>query len=193
MLFPDSKMPEQLELRRTKLGYLLQFGLAPYYKDQLFSSLLPLTGFVPKFVSCFDESFNHISKWKQMDVHIFHFHEVKQQVVRSYIGSHFLGHANAEEILQSIQTDHGKLNLTHNLTQVSMDGPNVNWKTVEIINEYREYDDPDCPDLTEIGSCGLNVQHGAYGTAQKATDWNLDKLLKAVYSIFKLSPARRED
>ena len=29
VLFPDSKIPEQLELERTKLGYLLQFGLAP--------------------------------------------------------------------------------------------------------------------------------------------------------------------
>ena len=35
--------------------------------------------------------------------------------------------------------------------------------------------------------------HGAYGTAQKAADWNLDKLLKAIYSIFKLSTVRRED
>ena len=45
-LFPDSKIPEELELGRTKLGYLLQFGLAPYYKEQLFSSLLAVvTGF----------------------------------------------------------------------------------------------------------------------------------------------------
>ena len=92
MLFPDSKTPEQLELRRTKLGYLLQFGLAPYYKEQLFSSLLSVTGIAPKFVSFFNEAFNHISKWKQMDVHVFYFHEEKQKVVKSYIGSHFLGH-----------------------------------------------------------------------------------------------------
>ena len=32
VLFPDSEIPEQLELGRTKLGYLLQFGLVPYYK-----------------------------------------------------------------------------------------------------------------------------------------------------------------
>ena len=62
-----------------------------------------------------------------------------------------------------------------------MDGPNVNWKTVDIIKEYREHNDPDGPDLTEIGSCGLYVLHGASGTAQKATNWNLDKLLKAIY------------
>ena len=38
------------------------------------------------------------------------------------------------------------------------------------ISEYWEHDDPDGPDLIEIGSCGLHVLHGAYGTAQKATD-----------------------
>ena len=100
VLFPDSKIPEQLKLGRTKLGYLLQFGLAPYYKEQVFSLLLPVTGFAPKFVYCFDQAFNHISKRKEMDVHVFYFHEEKQQVVRSYIGSHFLGHANAEETFQ---------------------------------------------------------------------------------------------
>ena len=38
-----------------------------------------------------------------------------------------------------------------------------------------------------------HVLHGAYGRARKSTDWDLDKLLKAIYSTFKLSPARRED
>ena len=31
VLFPDGKIPEKLG--RTKLGYLLQFGLAPHYKS----------------------------------------------------------------------------------------------------------------------------------------------------------------
>ena len=71
-----------------------------------------------------------------MDVHLFYFHEEKQQAVRSYVGSHFLGHGNAEETFQSKQAVHGKLDLTHNLARVSVDGPNVNWKAVEIIKEY---------------------------------------------------------
>ena len=134
MLFPDSKLPEQLELGKTKLGYLLQFGLASYYKEQFFSLLLPVNGFARKFV-CFDEAFNHILKRKEMDVYVFYFHEEKQ-VVRSYIRSNFLGHANAEETFQSIQAVHGKLDLTHNLVQVSMDGTSVDWKTVKMIKKY---------------------------------------------------------
>ena len=90
----------------------------------------------------------------------------RNNVVRSHIRSNFLGHANAEETFHSIQAVRSKLDLTHNLVQVSMNGPNVNWKTVEIIKEYREHNDPDGPDLIEIGSCGLHVLHGAYETAQ---------------------------
>ena len=124
MLFPNSKIPEQLELGRTKLHYLLQFGLVPYYKEQVFSLLLPVTGFAPKFMSCFNSAFNQIWRWEQVDVHVFYFHEEKQQVVRSYIRSHFFGHANAEEPFQSIQAVYSKLDLTHSLVQVSMDGLN---------------------------------------------------------------------
>ena len=60
--FPDSDIPDKLQLGWTKIGYLVQFGLAPYYRAQIFSLLLPEAGFPPKFVSCFDEAFNRISK-----------------------------------------------------------------------------------------------------------------------------------
>ena len=30
-------------------------------------------------------------------------------------------------------------------------------------------------------------------TAQTKSEWNIDKFCKAIYSIFKKSPARRED
>ena len=103
-----------------------------------------------------------------------------------------MGHATAEETFQSIQALHWKLDLTHNLMEVSMDGPNQNWK-IEIIQEHWEHNDHDDPDLTDIGSCRLHVLHGAYGTAQKAIDWNLNKLLKVVYSIFAFSPTWRKD
>ena len=48
--FPDSDIPDKLQLGQTKI-YLAQFGLAPYYRAQTFSLLLPEAGFPPKFVS----------------------------------------------------------------------------------------------------------------------------------------------
>ena len=74
-----------------------------------------------------------------------------------------------------------------------MDGPNVNWKTIKFIDENRKLDDLECNNLLCIGSCGLHVLHGAFGTAQKVAEWDVDKFCKNISSIFKKSPARRED
>ena len=190
--FPDSDIPDTLQLGRTKIGYLVQFGLAPYYRAQIFSLLLPEAGFPPKFLSCFDEAFNRISKRKQMDVHVIFFDSNKQEVVRSFIGYHFMGHVSAEDTFASFKEIHKDLDLVHNLVQVSMDGPNVNWKTVEIIKDHQKIQDQNCPNLIAIDSCGLHVVHGAYGAEQNTTDWSLEKFLKTIYSIFKVAPACHE-
>ena len=183
---PDSDVPKHIQLGRTKIGYLIQFGLAPYYRAQIFSSLLPKVGTAPRFTSCFDEAFNRISKRKQMDVHTIYFDDEKMQVVRNYIGSHFMGHATADDTYKSLKKVHKDLDLSHNLVQLSMDGPNVNLKTLQIVQENRQIEDPNCPQMINIGSCGLHVVHGAFATGQKATDWSLDKFLKSIYSIFKV-------
>ena len=65
-----------------------------------------------------------------------------------------------------------------------MDGPSVNWKKVKI-KEYWEHNDPDGSDLIEIDICRLHVLHSAYGTVQKAIDWNLGKLFKAITFNFQ--------
>lgn len=31
--FGDSKMPDQLQLEKTNVGYIAQFGVAKYYED----------------------------------------------------------------------------------------------------------------------------------------------------------------
>ena len=67
-----------------------------------------------------------------MDVHVFYFHEEKQQIVRSYIGSHFWVMLMQKRHFNQNKSIFGKLDWTCNLVLVSIDGPNVNWKT-EII------------------------------------------------------------
>ena len=88
---------------------------------------------------------------------------------------------------------HGKLDIVHNLVQLSMDGSNVNWAFHEVLESYCKIEDPNAPTLLNIGSCGLHVLRGAYKTGHKKTDWEVEKTLKAAYGIFKQSPARRAD
>ena len=102
-------------------------------------------------------------------------------------------YASTDDTFAALKEVHKNLDLVHNLAQVSMDGTNVNWKTVEIIENHWKIQAPNCPNLIVIGSCRLHVVHGAYGAGQNATDWSLDKFLKAIYSIFKMALARRED
>ena len=49
-----------------------------------------------------------------------------------------------------------------NMTQLSLDGPNTNWKVLELINS--QCSDLEIPTLIDIGSCGLHVIHGAFRT-----------------------------
>ena len=77
--------------------------------------------------------------------------------------------------------------------QVSMDGANVNWAFLDLLQENIKTANPEAPTLLQLGSCGLHVIHGADKTGQESTDRKLAKIICAFYSIFKKSPARRSD
>ena len=72
-----------------------------------------------------------------------------------------------------------------------MDGPNVNWKFLELLVESRI--EAEIPSLINIGSCGIHVIHGAFKTGAKASGWGVSKILKALARLFLDSPARRAD
>ena len=108
-----------------------------------------------------------------------------------YFNSAFLGHATADDLLQAFKKAIGELTLAK-LVQVSMDGPAVNWKFLESLDSHLR---TDCKAriLLELGSCGLHVIHGSLQTGHKASTWNVNASLRALYSLFKDSPARRAD
>ena len=78
-----------------------------------------------------------------------------------------------------------------NLKQISMDGPNMNWKFFDCFINERKYEE--LPSLINIGSCSLHVLNNTFKTGANATRWNLHKLMKACFQILHDSPARRED
>ena len=76
--------------------YMVNFGLDPYYKDNVMKTPFPEKDVCPKFVSCFDESLNNVSTKKQLIVHNISFDENARQIKTNYIGSEFIGHGDAE-------------------------------------------------------------------------------------------------
>lgn len=92
--------------------------------------------------------------------------------------------SKANDILDSFKIGLHPLKLKK-LLQVSMDGPNVNWKFLKLLKE------DDDVNLIDLGSCGLHVVHGAFQSGHKAAKWTINEFLRGIYWLFKDSPARR--
>lgn len=101
-----------------------------------------------------------------------------------------MGHATAEDMIEHFENCTIDLNL-RNLEQISMDGPNVNWKFHRLFQEKLT---TTCDNtLISIGSCGLHIVHGAFKDGANASEWKIHNLLCSLYRLFKDTPARRED
>ena len=184
-MFPDSIIAQHMSCGPTKLSYLISFGIAPYFMDLLLKELKDATCFVISF----DESFNEELEKEQMDFIVRYFKD--GEVKSRYLSSGFLGHTTAKDLKRAFEECTEKLDLK-SLIQVSMDGPNVNWKMLDLIVEDRNSNET-YPNLLDVGSCSLHVVHGAFRTGMKQTGWGIDLLLKSLYSHLHETPARRED
>jgi hypothetical protein len=69
-----------------------------------------------------------------------------------------------------------------------MDGPNVNQKTLKLINEERDHDTK----LIHVGTCSLHTIDGALRAADKA-EIGVMEFLRCVWQVFKDVPSRRAD
>ena len=129
-MFPDSDIAKNFALSAGKLSYIIHHGLAPYFKMRIMKELSPEEPRLPpKFTSCFDESFNKVVSFKQMDIHLFYYKKAINQIDHVYLGSQFMGHGAADNIMDDFKKVHGKLDIVHNLVQL----PNVNWAFHEVL------------------------------------------------------------
>ena len=71
-----------------------------------------------------------------------------------------------------------------------MDGPTTNWNVLDIIDDERVANG--VQKTINIGSCSLHILHGAFQTGFTKIDWDIGKILKAMYKLFDESPARRD-
>ena len=115
----------------------------------------------------------------------------KDRVVCRYLTSRFLGHTCAEDLKKEFEEGIQELDMKK-MVQVSMDGPNVNWKLYDSLVEKRNQND-DYPPLIDIGSCSLHVVHGAFRSGVQKTKWGIDGVLKVMHNLFGESPTKRED
>ena len=84
------------------------------------------------FVVLFDESLNTALHQEQMDFSVSYFKG--DHVVTRYLSSAFLGHTTSEDLKLKFEEVTQYLN-TKRMVQVSVDGPDVNWKMLNKITE----------------------------------------------------------
>ena len=100
-----------------------------------------------------------------------------------------MGHATDADLEKKFKEGLGSLPLAK-LMQISMDGPSVNMK---FLDSMKSNVSDDQRKLIDIGSCGLHVLHGAFRTGHDKAGWAINDFLRAIYWLFKDSPARRAD
>ena len=185
-MFPDSAIAKNFACGKTKINYLISFGIAPYFREKLLQKIKE----AECLTVCFDECLNTYFQKEQMDITAHYFHE--DRVVTQFFDSQFLGHTTADDLLNSLKTSLSKLN-NRKILQISMDGSRVNWKLFSMLCEERQKDDADLPKLLNVGSCGLPVAHAAFCAGCQAIHWKIGGLLRALWYLFHDSPARRDD
>ena len=179
-MFPDSNIAKSFQCGRTKASYVAHFGLAPYFYEQL----LAIITNGPYYTILFDESLNESVQQGQMNILVRFWSDEESKVVVRYLGSEFMGRSTANDVLITFLNGTKDVEKSKML-QVSSDGPNVNLLFLKHLIKLRE--EEELPPLLDIGTCGLHVVHGSL----KSSEWDLQRLLKAMWQLLDGSPARR--
>ena len=70
-----------------------------------------------------------------------------------------------------------------------MDGPNTNWEVLRLLKEQQKEEED--PQPFSVGSSRLHVIHDAFQIGNSKTNWNIVKILKAMWQLFRDSAACR--
>ncbi|XP_054860741.1 uncharacterized protein LOC129347435 [Amphiprion ocellaris] len=127
VVFTDSDIVHSFACGSDQTAYISRFGLAPYISEQLVADANKVA-----FVLMFGESLNQTTKTKQLDLHIRCWCE--DHVQSRYSGSQLMGHGTAEDLLRHFKEGAKDLD-RRKLLSISMDGPNVNWKFLELLQQ----------------------------------------------------------
>ena len=120
-MFPDSDIAHSYSMAKTKLSYVINFGIATHFRMLLLEKLVQL-----KFYTvCFDKSLNEVVQKCQMDFSLRFWDKTANEAVVQYFDSKFLSHVSAQDLLKEFQ---GALKDLCELSmlQVLMDGPSIN-------------------------------------------------------------------
>ena len=111
------------------------------------------------------------------------------KVSARYVTSVFLGHSRHTDLNNSFAS------LIHEssedkLVQLSMDGPSVNVKLCQVVQDDRK--EKGLQHLLDIATCGLRTLHGSFETGSEKSKWKMKSLMTASFNVLHGSPARQD-
>ena len=112
-MFPDSAIASQFSCGERKANYIMRFGLTPHFKDLLLKSLQE----VPAYVLLFDETYNPVTKNKQMDILVRYWTSMNR-ITSVYVTSVFTGHGQSDDMLQHFLSATAELDLEKALHKI---------------------------------------------------------------------------
>ncbi len=101
---------------------------------------------------------------------------MSRTVSTRFLTSSFLDHACVDDLEVELQKTISSFVGDSIFLQVSMDGPNVNWKVLRVMQEkvsvlgYK---------MLEMGYCGLHTIHGAFKAGAATSDFGVIRFLRA--------------
>ena len=152
-MFNDSKVSSKMELGPGKIRYVVNHGMAPYFKTILKDEIL----LSDCFVVSFDESLNQVTQQCKMDLVIRFWNFTQNKIQVRFWNSVYFGHGTHVDLLKNFTDDLEGFDFSK-MIQVSRDGPSVNLKFLEVLKKSRE--ESDLPKVIDIGSCNLHVVYG---------------------------------
>ena len=181
-MFFVSEIAATFSLGKTKSRYTILYGIALEFKRVLLYDVKSS----PFFTVSFDESLNTDLQVGQMDVAV-HFWNDKTGLSETYFDSQFLRRSTSQNLFDSLYESMSELE-KNKLLQLAMDGPNVNWNILDLLDDKLGFDN--FSKTLNIGSCAQHIVHGSLKNGFQKSKWNMDKLLKSIFWILIDSPAR---
>jgi len=185
-MFPDSVIARSFTGGYTKLAYIVKYGLSLYFEEMVKQDIEG----VP-FTFKFDETTTK-QVVKQYDGYICYWSKTHGYVITNYLGSLFVGHYTAADLLDHYLAFRVKWKLDDKLLlHLGMDGPNVN---LRIERELADHLSKNCEaQFLQLGSCSLHPVHTAFKKGLEEMDFPFDSFFHDLSFSFHLSSARRED
>ena len=182
-MFPDSKIAQKYQMHKSKLCYVVGYGLAPYYTAQLQKD-------ANNKLYCFhfDETTTSQIK-KQYDGYATY--KTSTGIVTTYFGSLFVGRCSAVKLKEHMFDFLKKHELEiSNLVSIGMDGPNVNLKFHREVEEKLTVDGD--RGLLSVGSCPIHIANNGYNKLLSTLSAfiNLDQFASDLHGFFSKSAAR---